>query len=184
MKQPYGEIVSGLSADGRPVRAGAFDEHQVRAAAGLTMVVGAVAFAQAWYAKEYAAIQAVTVLFAIEFALRVGLGLRWSPFGWLASALVRGQAPQWVSARPKRFAWSLGLGMSLAMAVITNIGIRGALPFTVCLVCLALMWLEAVLGVCLGCEIHAWLVRRGWARHDPGYEICSRGVCSDAKVLP
>ena len=49
------------------------------------------------------------------------------------------------------------------MMVITNLGIRGALPLTICLVCMTLMWLEAVLGLCLGCEIHGLLVRRGWA---------------------
>lgn len=36
-----------------------------------------------------------------------------------------------------------------------------------CLVCLALMWLESVLGVCLGREIREQLVRRGWARPGP-----------------
>ena len=37
-----------------------------------------------------------------------------------------------------------------------------AVPLTICLICMALMWLEAVLGLCLGCEIHGALVRRGW----------------------
>ena len=53
------------------------------------------------------------------------------------------------------------------MTVITNSGIRGPLPRTICLICLTLMWLESVLGLCVGCEIHALLVRRGWARADP-----------------
>ena len=34
------------------------------------------------------------------------------------------------------------------MTMITNSGIRGYLPRTICLICLALMWLEAVLGLC------------------------------------
>ena len=36
--------------------------------------------------------------------------------------------PAWVPVKPKRFAWTLGLGMAFAMTVITNSGIRGYLP--------------------------------------------------------
>jgi Domain of unknown function (DUF4395) len=82
-----------------------------------------------------------------------------------------------VSAKPKRFAWTLGLIMSAAMMVITNSDIRGALPRTICLICLALMWAEAVLGICLGCEIHGFLVRRGWATKDEAFEVCTNGAC-------
>jgi hypothetical protein len=64
----FGEPIQGLSAAGRPVVAGVFDEHQVRAAAGLTMALGAVAFAYAYFAKEYLPIQAVTAFFFVEFA--------------------------------------------------------------------------------------------------------------------
>jgi hypothetical protein len=174
----FGETIEGLSIDGRPIRAGVFDEHEVRAAAGLTLVFGAVAFVYAYFAKEYAPIKLVTSLFFIEFLLRVGAGLRFSPFGQLAKALTWNQPPHWVSAKPKRFAWSLGLVMSLAMTVITNVNIRGALPLTICLICLTLMWLEAVLGLCLGCEIHGAMVRRGWLAKDEAFEICSRGACS------
>jgi hypothetical protein len=178
----FGDTIEGLDVDGRPLRAAVFDENAVRAAAGLTMALGAVAFAYASLAKVYAPIQAVTVLFVAEFALRRVGGLRASPLGWLARAVVRRQSPQWVSAKPKRFAWTLGLAMSLAMAIITNAGIRGALPLTICLLCLALMWLESVLGLCLGCEIHRLLVARGWATKDEAFERCAGGVCAPSRV--
>jgi len=174
----FGQTIEGLSVDGRPVRAAVFDEQAVRAAAGITLVLGAVAFAHAYFARVYLPIQAVTVLFFVEFALRLLLGLPRSPVGVLAGWMVRRRPPSWVSARPKRFAWTLGLAMSLAMAIITNVGIRGALPLAICLLCLALMWLEAVLGLCLGCEIHTLLVRRGWADRDAAFEICSGGACA------
>ncbi len=172
----YGEVIEGLSARGRPVRAGVFDERQVRAAAGVTLALGAVAFAFAALAREYRPIQVVTAFFAVEFLLRVAFGLRHSPVGRLARLLTRGQAPEWVSARPKRFAWSLGLGLSLFMTAITNGGIRGPLPFAICSACLVLMWLEAVLGLCLGCSVHRALVRRGWLATD-GDDPCRDGSC-------
>jgi hypothetical protein len=142
----------------------AVDEHQVRAAAGTTMVLGAVAFAYAYFRQLYWPLQAVSAFFTLEFALRLALGLRRSPVGLLAGLLTRRHVPEWVSARPKRFAWTLGLAMASAMAIITNNGIRGWLPRSICLLCLALMWLESAAGLCLGCEIHHLLVRRGLAQ--------------------
>lgn len=178
MRQPYGEVIHGLSAAGQPLQAGVFDEHQVRAAAGLTMVVGTVAFGYAAFAAQYLPIKLVTALFFVEFLLRVGAGLRYSPIGRLAGLLTARRAPHWVSAKPKRFAWTLGLVMALAMVVITQLNIRGPLPLTICLVFISLMGLEAVLGLCLGCEIHGVLVRRGWAAKDEAYEICASGACA------
>ena len=146
---------------------GAVDEHRVRAAAGTTMALGAVAFAYAYFRQLYWPLQAVSAFFTLEFALRLTLGLRRSPVGLAARLLTRRHVPEWVSVRPKRFAWTLGLVMASTMAIITNSGIRGWLPRSVCLLCLALMWLESAAGLCLGCEIHHLLVRRGLAQRDP-----------------
>jgi hypothetical protein len=173
----FGEVVSGATADGRELQAGVFNENEVRAAAGLTMVTGAVAFVYAYFDKNYLPLQAVATFFFVEFLIRVTFGLRYSPTGVAARFLTQRQPPDWVSAKPKRFAWTLGLMLALAMTIITNSGIRGLLPRTICLICLALMWMESVLGVCLGCEIHGLLVRRGWAKKDEAYEICAHGAC-------
>jgi hypothetical protein len=64
------------------------------------------------------------------------------------------------------------------MTIITNGAFeRPYLPRTLCLICLVLMWMEAAIGLCLGCEIHGLVVRRGWATKDPEFEICANGVC-------
>ena len=39
------------------------------------------------------------------------------------------------------------------------------------------MWLEAVLGLCLGCELYGVMARRGWRAHDDTFEICANGAC-------
>ena len=174
----YGQIISHTLPNGQSLQAGVFDENQVRAAAGLTLALGAVAFSYAYLAKIYLPIQAVTTLFFIEFLIRVSWGIARSPLGLIAGLMTRRDTPHWVSAKPKRFAWSLGLAMSLAMMLITNGGIRGPLPLTICLICLTLMWLEAVLGLCLGCEMHRFLVRWGWMQPDKDFEICSNGACT------
>ena len=177
MELSFGQRISGLAADGSELHAAAFDENEVRAAAGLTMVLGAVAFGYAYFAAEYAPLQVVSTLFFVEFLIRLTAGLRYSPMGIIARAMTLRHPPDWVSAKPKRFAWTLGLGMAFSMMVITNSGVRGTLPRTICAICLTLMWMESVLGVCLGCKIHALLVRRGWAAKDRAFEVCAHGEC-------
>jgi hypothetical protein len=177
MSRTYGQVIFGLAADGTEITSGVFNENEVRAAAGVTMVVGAVAFVYAYFDKDYLPLQAVATFFFVEFLIRVTFGLRYSPTGMVARLLTQHQPPDWVSARPKRFAWTLGLMLALAMTVITNSGVRGLLPRTICLICLTLMWSESVLGICMGCEIHGFLVRRGWAKQNDAYEICAHGAC-------
>ena len=176
-RRHYGQRVPGLAVDGKELQAGVFDENEVRAAAGLTMVIGAVAFSYAYFRHQYLPLQVVATFFFVEFLIRVTAGLQYSPTGIVARAITRQNPPQWVSAKPKRFAWTLGLGVGLAMTIITNSGIRGYLPRTLCLICLTLMWMETALGLCLGCQIHGLLARRGWARKDPGFEVCANGAC-------
>jgi hypothetical protein len=177
MNVTYGEVIQGLSDDGKELHSAVFNENEVRAAAGLTMALGAVAFVYANFEEQFLPIKIVTAFFFLEFLIRVTMGLKYSPIGIVARWLMRRQAPQWVSAKPKRFAWTLGLIMSLAMTIITNSDIHGTLPRTICLICLALMWMESVLGLCLGCEIHGLLVRWGWVTKDEAFEVCAHGAC-------
>jgi len=173
----FGQRISGLTADGAELQAAVFDENQVRAAAGLTMVVGAVAFVFAYFDQQYIPLQVVSTFFFVEFLTRLTFGIGNSPMGVIALAMTLRQTPDWVSAKPKRFAWTLGLAMAFSMMVITNSGIRGTLPRTICAICLTLMWMESVLGLCLGCKVHALLVRRGWATKDSAFEVCAHGEC-------
>lgn len=178
MELRFGQNAAGLVVGGRELRAAVFDENEVRAAAGVTLVIGAVAFCFAYFEQQYLPLQLASSFFLVEFVLRTTLGIHYSPVGVLARRLTRGQAPNWVSAKPKRFAWTIGLAMALAMVVITNAGIRGALPMTMCLICMTLMWMEAALGLCLGCKLYAWLVRHGYRSRDAEIEVCAGGVCA------
>src|SRR5262249_48258193 len=136
----------------------------------------------AYFDKQYAPLQVAASLFFLEFLMRVTVGIRYSPMGLLAHAMTRGRSPEWVSAKPKRFAWTLGLGMALAMTVITNVGIRGPLPRAIGLICRTLMWLESALGVCLGCKTHGLLVRQGWVRNGSALELCADGTCEPVGI--
>src|SRR3954471_23934848 len=132
MGHGFGQQISGLTVDGRELRAAVFDENAVRAAAGVTLVLGAVAFSVAYFDREYALLQATSAFFLVEFTLRVMFGLRYSPVGVVTTWMTSWREPDWVSAKPKLFAWKLALGMAFAMTIITNVGIRGYLPRTMC----------------------------------------------------
>ena len=177
MEVGLGDRAVGVAVDGRERLAPVVNEREVRAAAGLTMAFGAVAFGYAYFTRQYIPLQIVASVFFLEFLIRVSAGIRFSPAGALARALTWGQPPQWVLAKPKRFAWTLGLVMTFAMTIITNSGIRGWLPRSICLICLTLMWMESVLGLCVGCKLHSLLVRCGRASKDPAYEACASGSC-------
>ncbi|MDX6677134.1 MAG: hypothetical protein QOE31_1186 [Solirubrobacteraceae bacterium] len=178
MELRFGQNAAGLVVGGRELRAAVCDENEVRAAAGVTLAIAAVAFSYAYFDRQYLPLQVASSFFLVEFVLRTTLGIRYSPVGVVARRLTRGQAPDWVSAKPKRFAWTIGVAMAFAMTIITNAGIRGTLPRTLCLTCLTLMWMESALGLCLGCKIYAWLVRHGYKGRDPEIEVCAGGVCA------
>jgi hypothetical protein len=105
--------MTALVVDGKELRAAVVNEHDARAAAGLTMALGAVAFAYANFDKLFWPIRAVSAFFFVDFLLRVTAGLARSPTGLGAGLLTRRQRPHWVSAKPKRFAWTLGLAMAV-----------------------------------------------------------------------
>jgi hypothetical protein len=170
-------VIERRVVDGKELYAAVVNEHEARASAGITLALGAVAFVYANFDKLFWPIRTVSAFFFVDFLLRVTLGLERSPAGLAAGWMMRRHEPQWVSAKPKRFAWTLGLVMALAMTIITNSGVHGTLPRTICLICLTLMWMEAVLGLCLGCEIYGVMVRRGWRRHDDAFEVCANGAC-------
>ena len=46
------------------------DENEVRAAAGLTTVIGAAAFSYAYFTRQYVPLRVVASLFALEFLIR------------------------------------------------------------------------------------------------------------------
>ena len=177
MQLTFGDRIPGLTVGTQELHAAVFNENEVRAAAGITLAIGATAISFALFEHQYVPLQVVTTFFFFEFLIRLMFGIRHSPIGVVARWMTRTQPPEWVSAKPKRFAWKLGLAMAFSMMVITNSGMRGLLPGTLCVICMVLMWMESVLGVCLGCRLHGLLVRRGVTTKDPAFEVCAHGAC-------
>jgi Domain of unknown function (DUF4395) len=125
------------------------------------------------------------ILFYALFEMLVGMSVKtayMSPTIWLSSWLASRSQAVWKPLAPKRFAWTIGASMiSFCLvffhpekfAAVVNFIFRMQvlptteqylarwLPLVMVWVCLGFMWLEAVLGFCLGCELHALLVKVG-----------------------
>ena len=93
--------------------------------------------------------------------------------------MVKNQKPEYTGAIQKRFAWSLGLLMAVSMIIISMVfQTRGALPFSVCIVCLSLLWLESAFGICVGCKMYYGLMNLGIIKKPKEMPACPGGVCS------
>ena len=103
MLRTFGDRISGLTVDGTELHAAVFNENQVRAAAGLTLVIGAVAFSFAYFDQQYVPLQVASTLFFVEFLTRVTFGIRYSPVGIIAG---------WMTSPP---AAGMGLGEAEAL---------------------------------------------------------------------
>jgi hypothetical protein len=125
------------------------------------------------------------LLFYALFEMLAGMSVRTaylSPTIWLSTLLARRSRHVWKPLAPKRFAWTIGASMisvclvffhpekfAAAVNFIFRINVLPTteqylprwLPLVMVWMCLGFMWLEAVLGYCFGCEVHALLVKLG-----------------------
>lgn len=155
------------------------NERAVRAAAGLMMATAGLAVILAFFKQIYLPIRIFTVVAVFDFAVRQVSGLSiLSPFGILGNFLVRNQRPEWAGAKQKLFAWALGLIMASFTAYLVNTGQNGPLSFTLCLICISLMWMEASLGICLGCKVYNLLLKWKIIPQPEVKPACPGGVCA------
>ena len=123
------------------------------------------------------------ILFYAIFEMLTGMFVstaRFSPTILISSFLAKNTTPVWKPIAPKRFAWSIGtILMSLCLVFFNpdtfahwvnfvwggellptteNFLPKGTGTF-LAWTCLIFMWLETVIGFCVGCKIHAFLVK-------------------------
>ena len=78
--------------------------------------------------------------------------------------MVKNQTPEYVGASQKRFAWSIGLFLANVLLFLTIVfpsatpigeeSLHNALIGLSCIICLTLLYFEAVFGLCLGCMLY------------------------------
>lgn len=161
----FGEKVEGIDI---PV----FNERAVRASAGLLFLVGFAAWMAAFYTGDFQPMRAFGALFLIEMMVRLTLSHRFAPAMAIGALMVRWQRPEWVGAPQKRFAWWLGFGLaSVGCLGFGWLGFPAIWMLTLCGLCLVLLFLEAAMGICVGCEL-----QRLFAKEPP--QLCPGDRCS------
>ena len=121
---------------------------------------------------------------------------RLSPTVLIASFLARGHEPVWKPLTPKRFAWSIGASFITVCLVFFNPDVFAGwlnalagremlpttenfmptwIPLVLVWVCFGFMWLETVIGFCVGCKVHSLLVKL-WVMQ----EECA--ACNDIRL--
>lgn len=111
--------------------------------------------------------------------MKVVVGIKFSPMSRLANLIVANQAPEWVGAVQKRFAWSIGLALSGTMVLLLYVfEVRGLPNLTICSICLTFMFMESAFGICVGCKIYNYLLKKGIIPTPEYKPACPGNVCS------
>ncbi len=190
----YGKFIPNLSEKGD--KYGFVNEHEVRVTTGLMLVLGFTAFFLIVLKGNFSIPLILVSILFLEFALKALISPKWSFFGILSRRFIRKKQPLWIGSVQKRFAWTLGIfltgfvifcilvlgsyipasdpiiaSMKIQMAENIQNGALWVLPFNMgliaCFLCLIFMWLESVVGYCVGCAIYGWLVRKQWMKKYP-----------------
>ena len=139
------------------------DEHAVRARAGLLNIVTWVAIINVFEVQDPDWVLYMFPFVAYEFLSSMIVGLTpISPFGILGTLLSIAMHPEplWKPARPKRFAWLIGLVLSTLcfvwVAIREELGRYVYLPLvrTTVILCNLATWFESSNGFCFGCFIY------------------------------
>jgi hypothetical protein len=157
----FGEKIAGYEV---PV----LNEREVRAGAGILFFFALVSFMNSWLMGDFRLTQIFVIAFLVDFTIRIFINPRFSPSMIIGRFAVRNQAPEWVGAPQKRFAWVVGWALAIAMfyLIVLN-NIIGPFNLIVCATCLTLMFFESAFGICLACKIYN-AVSRQPAQHCPG----------------
>ena len=175
----YGTTIPGLMLYGKPAPYPVLNERAVRAGAGIMFVFGFFAFMQALYLREFVYLQFAVTIFFIDFFIKVIIGPRFSPISRLAGWVVRNQAPDYVGAIQKRFAWTIGLVLSGTMFVLVVLfDIRGVQNLIICATCLTFMFFETSFGICIGCKMYNFLLKVGILKSPEYKPVCPWNVCA------
>lgn len=178
-KKHIWEIIPWLKIHGKDAPYPVLNERAIRATAWIMFVLGITTFFYTFYTKDYTGLTIMVLAFFTDFFIKVMWGPKYSPFSMLGKFFVSKQKPEYVGAIQKRFAWGLGLIMASSMIFIAIIfEMRGPLPLSICSICLTLMWMESALGICVGCKIYYFLIKKGILKAPEVKPACPGWACS------
>ena len=135
----------------------------MRASAGIMLLLGLVAFINAFIFRNYIVIPFVAGFLMLNFIIGLFVGSRFAPTILLGKLATLGQSPLPIGAVQKRFAWSPGLALAAGIFILSFFLLGNEAFFSpvclMCLLCLSLLFLETAFGICLGCKLYGLAMR-------------------------
>lgn len=134
------------------------DERIMRASAGLMFLMGSIASINAFIFERYIVVPYIAGFLMVNFIIGIFINPKFSPTMFVAWLFVRKQSPLPIGAIQKKFAWSLGLALSIVIFSLSLFLINDPSYFDpvclLCVICLFLLFFEMALGICIGCKLY------------------------------
>ncbi len=164
----FGEEVKGYSI---PV----LNEREIRASAGILFLILFISILVAALKGNFLLIKYAITIFLTDISIRVLVSPRFAPSLIIGRLIVRNQAPEYVGAPQKKFAWIIGMFLSGAIFILLVVmNARSPITGLGCLICLIFLFFETAFGICLGCKFYPMFYREK-AQYCPG-EVCNAGA--------
>jgi len=160
----FGENVEGYDI---PV----LNEREIRASAGILFLFILISVMLILFKGDFLLIKYVITIFLTDFIIRVFVNPKFSPSLIIGRLVVKNQVPEYVGARQKKFAWTIGVVLSAVMFIFLVV-VNAYSPITgiTCLFCLIFLFFESAFGICLGCKVY-YMFYKEKAQYCPG-EVC------------
>lgn len=160
----FGEHVPGYSI---PV----LNEREIRAAAGILFLATFISLNIILATGNFVPVKYVVTVFLLDFIIRVFVNPRFAPTLIIGRWIVGRQAPEYVGAPQKKFAWVIGVALSAVMFVfLVVVNAYSLITGLTCLICLVFLFFETSFGICLGCKFYPLFFKER-AQYCPG-EVC------------
>jgi len=147
----FGEYIEGSSYK-------VLDERRMRGSAGIMLLLGLIAFINAFVLRQFTIVPFIAGFLMINFMIGIFINPKFSPTVFISYLFVRKQSSLPIGAIQKKFAWSLGLVLSVVIFGLSLKLLNDSSFFApvcvLCLICLALLYFETVFGICMGCKLY------------------------------
>jgi len=134
------------------------DERRMRGSAAIMFLLGIIAFINGFILSKYAVIPYITGFLMINFMIGIFINPKFSPTVLVSYFFTRNQSALPIGAIQKKFAWSLGLGLTVVIFTL-SLFLQTDISFfepvcMLCVICLTILFLETAFGICLGCKLY------------------------------
>jgi Domain of unknown function (DUF4395) len=160
----FGQDVAGYNI---PV----LNEREIRAAAGLLFLIMFLSILLAILKGNFMLFKYSVTAFLTDMVIRVFINPEFSPFLILGRLIVRNQAPEYVGAPQKKFAWIIGVVLAATIfTLVVVLNSYSPISGIICMICLIFLFFETAFGICIGCKFYKIFYKEK-VKYCPG-EVC------------